>query len=155
MEFIAICNLVTKVLSDLRLPDFWFVKESIMTDPSTWDAALDAVIAAPKHHKVLFENERLRVLEVTLEANDEEPVHHHRWPSVFVFDQVQPPVHDFAPDGTQLPPNRDVIKAIDTWNGEGCLVVNMAPQPAGRVFNASQTTVHGIRVEMKTAQNLF
>ena len=37
-----------------------------MTDPSTWDASLDAVIAAPKHHKVLFENERLRVLDVTL-----------------------------------------------------------------------------------------
>jgi hypothetical protein len=35
---------------------------------------LDAVIAAPKYHKVLFENERLRVLEVTLEPNDEEPV---------------------------------------------------------------------------------
>jgi len=28
----------------------------------------------------------------------------------------------------------------------------MAPQPAGRVFNASKTTVHGIRVEMKTVQ---
>ena len=38
--------------------------------PSTWDPALDAVIAAPKHHKVLFENDRLRVLEVTLESND-------------------------------------------------------------------------------------
>jgi len=120
--------------------------------PSTWDPALDAVIAAPKHHKVLFENDRLRVLEVTLESNDEEPVHHHRWPSVFVFDQVQPPVHDFAPDGTQLPPNRDVIQAINAWNGDGCLVVNMAPQQAGRVFNASETTVHGIRVEMKTVQ---
>jgi hypothetical protein len=47
------------------------------------------VIAAPKHHKVLFESERLRVLEVTLEPNDEEPVHHHRWPSVFVFDPVR------------------------------------------------------------------
>src|SRR5271165_3287006 len=117
--------------------------------------ALDAVIADPKHHKVLFESERLRVLEVTLEPNDEEPVHHHRWPSVFVFDQVQGPVHDFAPDGTQLPPNRDVIKAIEGWNGQGCLVVNMAPQPAGRVFNASGKTLHGIRVEMKTAQNLF
>jgi hypothetical protein len=56
-------------------------------DPSTWDPALDAVVAAPKHHKVIFENERLRVLEVTLEPNDEEPIHHHRWPSVFVFDQ--------------------------------------------------------------------
>jgi hypothetical protein len=123
--------------------------------PSTWDPALDAVIAAPKHHKVLFESERLRVLDVTLEPNDEEPVHHHRWPSVFVFDQVQGPVHDFAPDGTRLPPDRDVIKAIEAWDGQGCLVVNMAPQPAGRVLNASGKTLHGIRVEMKTAQNLF
>jgi hypothetical protein len=76
-------------------------------DPSNWDPALDAVVAAPKHHKVIFENERLRVLEVTLEPNDEEPIHHHRWPSVFVFDQMQGPVHDIAPDGTKLPPNRD------------------------------------------------
>jgi hypothetical protein len=67
-------------------------------DPSTWDPALDAVVAAPKHHKVVFENERLRVLEVTLESNDEEPIHHHRWPSVFVFDQMQGPIYDCAPD---------------------------------------------------------
>ena len=65
---------------------------------------MDPVVAAPKHHKVMFENERLRVLEVTLPPNDEEPIHHHRWPSVFVFDQVQGPIHDFAPDGTKLPP---------------------------------------------------
>jgi hypothetical protein len=74
------------------------------SDPSSWDPTLDAVTAAPKQHKVLFENERLRVLEVTLEGQDEEPVHHHRWSSVFVLDQVQGPVHDIAPDGTPLPP---------------------------------------------------
>lgn len=56
------------------------------------------------------------------------PVHHlhHRWPSVFVFDQVQGPIHDIAPDGTQLPPNRDVMKAIAKWDGNGCLVAEMA-----------------------------
>lgn len=120
------------------------------SDPSGWDPALDAVVAAPKHHKVLFENERVRVLEVTLEPNDEEPIHHHRWPSVFVFDQVAGPIHDFAPDGRQLPPNRDVIQAIQKWDDKGCLVVHMAPQAAGRVLNASGKTLHGIRVEMKT-----
>ena len=119
------------------------------TDPSSWDPALDAVIAAPRHHKVLFENENLRVLEVTLEPEDEEPVHHHRWPSVFVFDSVAGPIHDIAPDGTMLPPNRDVIQAVQGWDGEGCLVVHMAPQPAGRVHNASGKTVHGVRIEMK------
>jgi hypothetical protein len=119
------------------------------SDPATWDPALDAVAAAPRHHKVLFENENLRVLEVTLEHADEEPVHHHRWPSVFVFDQVQGPVHDIAPDGTPLPPNRDVMQAIQTWDGKGCLVVHMAPQPAGRVHNASGKVIHGVRIEMK------
>ena len=116
------------------------------TDPATWDPALDAVVAAPKHHRVVYENESLRVLEVTLEPDDEEPVHHHRWPSVFVFDQVQPPIIDFAPDGTELPPDRDVVKAVNEWD---CLVVHMAPQPAGRVLNRSRKTVHGIRIEMK------
>ena len=123
--------------------------ERILLDPSTWDPKLDAVIAAPKNHKVLFENDNLRVLEVILEPDEEEPTHHHRWPSVFVFDQVQGPVHDMAPDGTMLPPNRDVMQAIQAWDGQGCLVVHMAPQPAGRVLNAADTTLHGVRIEMK------
>jgi hypothetical protein len=76
-------------------------------DASTWDPAPDAVVAAPANHKVLFENDRLRVLEVNLAPDEEEPTHHHRWPSIFVLDQVQGPIHDIAPDGTQLPPNRD------------------------------------------------
>ena len=122
-------------------------------DTSTWDPALDAAIAAPANHKVLFENESLRVLEVTLAAGEEEPIHHHRWRSVFILDQVQGPIHDISPDGTQLPPNRDVIKAVEAWDGQGCLVVaDMAPQPAGRVINASGKNLHGIRVEMKTAK---
>lgn len=122
---------------------------STNSDPATWDPAFDAVKAAPKHHKVLFENDNIRVLEVTLEPNDEEPIHHHRWPSVFVFDHVSGPVHDIAPDGKQLPPNRDVMQAIEKWDGKGCLVAHLAPQPLGRVLNASPKTVHGIRVEMK------
>ena len=128
------------------------MNEHAPSDPSTWDAALDAVAAAPRHHKVIFENDNLRVLEVTLEPNDEEPVHHHRWPSVFVFDSIEGPIHDIAPDGTMLPPDRDVIKAVGAWDGKGCLVVHMAPQPAGRVLNGSTKTVHGIRIEMKAGR---
>jgi hypothetical protein len=126
--------------------------DSTSLDPSEWDPSLDAVLAAPDYHKVIFENDRLRVLEVTLEPEAEEPTHHHRWPSVFVLDQVQGPIHDVAPDGTALPPNRDIMKAIEAWDGQGCLVVAMSPQPAGRVFNASGKTVHGIRVEMKSSR---
>jgi hypothetical protein len=93
------------------------------TDPATWDPNLDAVVAAPKHHRVIFENNKLRVLEVTLEPQDEEPLHHHRWPSVFVLDSINGDVHDFSPDGTQLPPSRDIMRAIETWDGQSSLVV--------------------------------
>jgi hypothetical protein len=55
-------------------------------DTSTWDPALDAVVAAPANHKVLFENDHLRVLEVNLAPDEEEPTHHHRWRSVFVLE---------------------------------------------------------------------
>jgi hypothetical protein len=91
----------------------------------------------------------VRVLEVLLDAGEEEPVHHHRWPSALVFDPIEPPIHDFAADGTMLPDTRDVIVAAKAWDGKGCLAVNMAPQPAGRVLNASTKALHGLRLEMK------
>ncbi len=120
-------------------------------DPRLGTPTLDAVVAASANHKVLFENDNLRVLEVNLAPDEEEPVHHHRWRSIFVLDQVQGPIHDIAPDATQAP-NRDVIKALQAWDGQGCLVVDMAPQPAGRVLNASGKPLHGVRVEMKAAK---
>jgi len=48
-----------------------------------WDAGLDAVEAAPASHRILLENERVRVLEVVVPPGMKEPVHTHRWPSVF------------------------------------------------------------------------
>ncbi len=123
--------------------------DSAQSDPSTWGPSFDAVTAAPQNHKVIFENDRLRVLEVTLHHEEEEPTHHHRWPSVFVLDQVGGPIYDLTPEGERLPPNRDVLRAFEAWDGKGCLVAHMEPQPLGRVFNASGKTVHGIRIEMK------
>jgi mannose-6-phosphate isomerase-like protein (cupin superfamily) len=43
---------------------------------------LDGVIAAPAHHKVIFENEQVRVLETTIAVGDTTPVHTHLAPTV-------------------------------------------------------------------------
>ena len=118
--------------------------------PDGWDPLLDAAVAAPASHRVLFENDAVRVLEVILEPGEEEPIHHHRWPSVFVFDAMEGPIFEFAPDGTKRPPNPEVAKAAQGWNGTGCLVVHMGPQGLGRNYNASSKTLHAIRVEMKS-----
>jgi quercetin dioxygenase-like cupin family protein len=47
-----------------------------------WPAALDAVAAAPQHHRLLLENERVRVLETHIPAGETTHVHTHRWPNV-------------------------------------------------------------------------
>lgn len=43
---------------------------------------LDGVIAAPDHHKVIFENEQVRVLETTIASGDTTPLHTHLAPTV-------------------------------------------------------------------------
>ncbi len=47
-----------------------------------WPDSLDALIAAPDHHRLLLENEAVRVLEVHIPPGQFVPVHTHRWPSV-------------------------------------------------------------------------
>lgn len=52
-----------------------------------WTDELDALIAAPDSHRLLFENDRVRVLEVVIAAGAREPEHTHRWPSVMIVDE--------------------------------------------------------------------
>jgi hypothetical protein len=47
-----------------------------------WPASLDALSAAPGHHTLLLENDRVRVLETVIPPGDVVPVHTHCWPSV-------------------------------------------------------------------------
>jgi len=51
-------------------------------NPADWPKNQDAVVAAPKNHKILLENENVRVLQVTLKPGELEPLHYHQWHSV-------------------------------------------------------------------------
>ena len=46
-----------------------------------WPDSLDAVRAAREYHRVLLENEHVRVLEVRIKPGQIVPVHTHRWPA--------------------------------------------------------------------------
>src|SRR5262245_10591079 len=48
----------------------------------TLPLSLDGVTAAPEHHKVIFENERVRVVEFRVPPGEAVPAHTHRWPTV-------------------------------------------------------------------------
>ncbi|MBX9744707.1 MAG: methyltransferase domain-containing protein [Chlamydiales bacterium] len=46
---------------------------------------LDALLSAPKTHRLLFENASLRVLESRIEPGESVPPHTHQWDSVYVI----------------------------------------------------------------------
>jgi hypothetical protein len=47
-----------------------------------WPPELDVLTAAPRHHRLLFENDRVRVLDTRIAPGDTVPLHTHRWPAV-------------------------------------------------------------------------
>jgi hypothetical protein len=55
-------------------------------DPETsngqWPPELDALTAAPDHHRMLLENDAVRVIETLIGVGETTPVHTHRWASV-------------------------------------------------------------------------
>jgi hypothetical protein len=53
-----------------------------IADPWPWPDTLDGPVAAADNHRVLFENDRVRVLETRIPSGEVSPVHTHRRPSV-------------------------------------------------------------------------
>ena len=56
-----------------------------MTVPPEWPGPLDALVAAPLHHRLLFENESVRVLDIRVPAGHTVPLHTHCWPGTLFF----------------------------------------------------------------------
>lgn len=53
-----------------------------------WPGNLDGAKVAPETHKIIFENEHVRVLEVTIPPHSKEPVHTHCLPSTLYVQQI-------------------------------------------------------------------
>lgn len=68
-------------------------QQSIGTKPKTidsssrsakwdWPDSLDAIKAAPDNHRVVYEDDNVRVLAVILDGKKSEPIHTHKWKSI-------------------------------------------------------------------------
>ena len=66
-----------------------------------WPASLDALAAAPGNHRVLLENERVRVIEITVAPGEREPVHAHCFPGVGVI-MYEGKYRDYDAQGTLM-----------------------------------------------------
>jgi hypothetical protein len=100
------------------------------------------MIAAPDHHDVLFENERVRVLDTRLPAGERTPVHAHEWPAaLYVLSWSDFIRRDGS--GTILADSRDRPPPVQ---GSGLWI---EPLPPHSVENVGAADLHIIAVEVK------
>ena len=112
------------------------------TDPATWDPSLDGILAAPDNHKILYEDDTIRVVSVSVAPGAIEKPHHHRFPSVFVIDRMVK-LRDFngaTGEEIPLPIPKDV---------EFPIVVKFLPQQLHYVENVDTAPFHATRIEFK------
>lgn len=105
-----------------------------------WPPELDALIAAPKHHTLVLENDRMRLLDTVIPVGETVPVHTHRWPGVYYTLQFS---HFIRRDGEGklLFDSR----TVETRPGAAFLE-NLPPHS---VENVGDCDIHLISVEMK------
>jgi mannose-6-phosphate isomerase-like protein (cupin superfamily) len=113
------------------------------SDPRTWDPALDAVKSGARNHRVIYEDQDVRVLSVTVEPGEVERAHHHQWPSVLVFISLTGYENRDA-KGIEIP--RTVVPGEKV---EQPVVARLPPEAAHAVTNKGTTPLRLIRIEYK------
>lgn len=108
-----------------------------------WPDKFDAVIAAPQYHRVVFENDRIRVLDTRIPVGDIVPVHSHRWPAIYYTivagDFIRRDI-----EGNVLFDSRSVPGLLTT--SEATFMECLQPHS---VENVSSNEIHLISVELK------
>jgi hypothetical protein len=116
------------------------------TNETEWPPHLDALVAAPANHRLLFEDDAVRVLEVTVEPGERENLHHHRWPSIMVV-LARPNYRNFDADGNEIPPSGGTPASPELPRA-----LRLPPQPLHAIEVAADAPhrFRGIRIEFKT-----
>lgn len=108
-----------------------------------WPESFDAVTAAPKSHKILINNEKVRVLEIVIRPGEKEPMHTHKWPSVMIVDQ-RARIRYYNENDELVFESPEDVQASDKLNPDW-----MAPEGLHAVENIDAKLYYGIRIEIK------
>ena len=107
-------------------------------------AELDALKAAPENHRLLLENESVRVLDTVVQAGQTVPLHTHKWPSVLYILSWS----DFVrrdPEGTVIVDSR--VRGVMGQNS----AVWSGPLGPHTLENVGDKELRAISVELKNA----
>jgi hypothetical protein len=106
-----------------------------------WTPENDALAAAPQNHKLLFENDEVRVLEVRVPPGVREPLHAHRYPSVLYYVSAAH-MKEYSPG----------LGAVDRGHKEDGTVIFLPVGPPHQMENMEKSkSLKAVRVELKKA----
>lgn len=114
-----------------------------------WPDSLDALIAAPQNHELVFQNDEVRVLKVTVVPGVIDPVHTHKGKSIVWVTKTSPilyNVYDFDEQGKFKRVRTDTI---DINNNELFKGMTENPEPPHSVDNIGADTFQLYRIEYK------
>ena len=104
---------------------------------------LDAVIAAPEHHRVLLENLSVRVLETRIGPGETVRLHTHQWAAVHYFLEAGDVVRRDEAGAVQVDSR---VAGARVHAGQA---VWSPPLGAHTLENVGATPIHVISVEIK------
>jgi mannose-6-phosphate isomerase-like protein (cupin superfamily) len=120
---------------------------------STEFSKYDAVAAAPGNHQLVLENEKVRILEVTIKPGEKEPFHVHSMPSVMIIVSgsklriTQATIADGeVVTGKSIEVGADNFQPPPLW---------MPPQGIHSAENTGSTNFRAYRIELKSGETLL
>lgn len=124
------------------------IDSSSSSEKWTWQDNLDALKAAPDNHKVVYEDDNVRVLAVILDGKKSEPIHTHKWKSIMWISKPIVPcqINNYKKDG-----NGNLIKSDSLIIKEMPVDIGQLINPEGPTSITNLGTDNGIayRVEFK------
>ena len=111
-------------------------------DSWPWPDSLDALVAAPEFHTLLFESDDVRVLDTRIGAGETVPAHTHRWPAVLYV----------LSSGHFVRRDDEGNVLVDTRGGEPIeagAAIWSEPLPPHTLENVSEGEIRVINVELK------
>ena len=117
-------------------------KEKILTPNDwIWGDEMDSMYADPDHHRIIFENEWVRILELILLPGEKESLHTHKCPGVMVIDQTSA-MRYYGEDNVPL---FDVPMPL----GNQKQIMWREPQGLHALENRGEKPCHAFRIEQK------
>ena len=124
------------------------------SDQWPYPIAYDSIQAAPNNYKLLFEDAKMRLIEVTVRPGETTPMHGHPYPTVLVYNGING--DPSLVTETKLDPNSPL-------NGQGAghasppklyslkspACATMAPEAPRKIHNGGTVPLHYYRIEYK------